>query len=122
MLNSTPTSLLSQYLIISRLLAGQLDFLSVIRAVAARWLRYRQFYSSYYFGALQAGSLHFYMFRLGSGVFFLLRRLLLWLLWYGRGLLFLGRFRFTGSRLLCLSVFGLFFGSFLFLRRAFFRA
>lgn len=35
MLNPAPTSLLGQYLTISRLLAGQLDFHSVIRAVAA---------------------------------------------------------------------------------------
>ena len=35
MLNPAPTSLLNQYLTISRLLAGQLDFHSVIRAVAA---------------------------------------------------------------------------------------
>ncbi len=35
MLNPAPTTLLSQYLAISRLLAGQLDFHSVIKAVAA---------------------------------------------------------------------------------------
>lgn len=35
MLNPTPSTLLDQYLTISRLLAGQLDFHSVIRAVAA---------------------------------------------------------------------------------------
>lgn len=35
MLSPTPTTLLDQYLTISRLLAGQLDFHSVIRAVAA---------------------------------------------------------------------------------------
>lgn len=35
MLSPTPTTLLDQYLTISRLLAGQLDFRSVIRAVAA---------------------------------------------------------------------------------------
>jgi len=35
MLNPTPATLLDQYLTISRLLAGQLDFHSVIRAVAA---------------------------------------------------------------------------------------
>jgi signal transduction histidine kinase len=35
LLNPAPTSLLNQYLTISRLLAGQLDFHSVIRAVAA---------------------------------------------------------------------------------------
>lgn len=35
MLNPTPPTLLDQYLTISRLLAGQLDFHSVIRAVAA---------------------------------------------------------------------------------------
>ncbi|MBL0375128.1 GAF domain-containing sensor histidine kinase [Rhizobium sp. KVB221] len=35
MLNSAPTSLLNQYLTISRLLAGQLEFHSAIRAVAA---------------------------------------------------------------------------------------